>query len=430
MNYELFCIFADKTLIYMKRLLIAALIMLPMTALASHHILSPSVKSLQVIVNDDWTALPVLQLGSRDVLTIGFDELSHNYHRYVYRLEPCNPDWTPCDDIFESDWLVGFNSQPIEDYENSLNTNVLYTHYQFQIPNEQTSLKLSGNYRLYIEDEDEGNEAVAIVEFRVVEPVVNVGIGVSTNTDIDFKSSHQQVSMTVNYNSLRVTNPEEQIQTFVMQNGREDNMKVNVRPNYVNQRGLQWEHNRQLIFEAGNEYHKFEALDPTHITMGLGYVTWDQDEHRYHAFPYFCEPRRNYLYDEDANGAFLLRNSDDYEAERLSEYIYIHYKVKDVPQYDHARVFIEGRWTSEAPDTYTMTYDEEDRSYNAVILQKLGYYNYQILMQDLDGTTHRLPEEGSFYQTENKYQAFVYYKGTGARTWRLVGYQEIKFRDQ
>ena len=46
-------------------------------------------------------------------------------------------------------------------------------------------------------------------------------------------------------------------------------------------------------------------------------------------------------------------------------------------------------------------------------------------MEDAQGAVSRVPEEGSFFQTENRYEAFVYYKGTGARTWRLVGYQEI-----
>jgi hypothetical protein len=40
-----------------------------------------------------------------------------------------------------------------------------------------------------------------------------------------------------------------------------------------------------------------------------------------------------------------------------------------------------------------------------------------------------MPEEGSFYQTENRYQALVYYKGIGQRTWRLVGFQQVTFRE-
>ena len=65
---------------------------------------------------------------------------------------------------------------------------------------------------------------------------------------------------------------------------------------------------------------------------------------------------------------------------------------------------------------------------NAAILQKQGYYNYQLRLVDMDGTSHIVPEEGSFFQTENSYEAFVYFRNTGERTWRLVGWQEIVFK--
>ena len=412
----------------MKRLLLLAMLA-PLFVQARHQILAPNFKSLQVILNDDFTALPIMKLGSDDVLSIGFDELSHTYHRLVYQLEPCNPDWTPVDGLFENDWLAGFNNMPIENYENSINTTVLYTHYQMQLPNENTQLKMSGNYRLHILDEDDDNNEVVCVEFRIVEPLTSVFLGVTTNTDVDLNQSHQQLSMTVKYNALRVTNAEEQVQTFVMQNGREDNMKQNVRPNYNTATGLTWEHNRGLIFEAGNEYRKFEVLDPSHPTMGLGYVTWDEEQGRFHAFPFFAEPRRSYIYDQDANGAFLIRNSDNVEIDYTSDYVLVHYKLKPQRRYPDARILIDGRWTIEPQDNYVMEWDEEDQSYNAVVLQKLGYYNYQLLMADFDGTTHLLPEEGSFYQTENSYTALVYYKGTGERSWRLVGVAEANYKN-
>ena len=74
-----------------------------------------------------------------------------------------------------------------------------------------------------------------------------------------------------------------------------------------------------------------------------------------------------------------------------------------------------------------MSYDEHDHSYNAVILQKMGNYNYQLLMEHEDGRTEIVPEEGSFYQTENRYQTLVYFKGIGERTWRLVAFRELIF---
>lgn len=411
-----------------KRLLCLLMAAMPMTMTAHHQVLAPDYKSLQVTVNNDWLSIPVMELGTADVIHISFDQLSHDYHRLVYHLEPCNPDWTPNEGLFESDWLVGFNNRPIEDYENSLNTTVLYTHYRMTLPNRDTRLKMSGNYRVHILDEDNDGQEVIVVELRVVEQRTDIGLGVTTNTDIDLNGRYQQVNMTVGLGSLRVTDANSQIQTFVLQNGREDNMKENVRPNYVTPQKLTWEHNRRFIFDAGNEYHKYELLDPNHPTMGLAHVAWDEQEQRFHAIPFYVEPRRNYVYDEDANGSFIIRNSDNVEIDNTSEYIYVHYKAKPIRHYDNAHVVIDGRWTTEAADTYVMEYDEEDQSYNCIIMQKQGYYNYQLLLQDLDGTTHTLPEEGSFYQTGNKYEALVYYRGTGERSWRLVGFKETTFK--
>lgn len=385
-------------------------------------VFNPLVKTLQVVVNDDWLSPPVMGLRG-DVLHIGFDELSHTYHRYIYKLEHCEADWTPSEGLFESDWLEGFNGNPIEDYENSLNTTILYTHYKLQIPNRQCRLKMSGNYRLHVYDEDDGDEEVLVAEFCVVEPLMDVGLGVTTNTDIGLNTRYQQVSMTVNYNGINVTNEDTQISTVIMQNGREDNLRRNVPYNYSTNKGLKWEHNRQLIFEGGNEYHKFETLALSHATMGIDRMAWDGQN--YQAYPFVNEPRRNYIYDEDADGAYFVRNSDNIENDRTCDYVYVNYKLQPANHYQDADIIVDGNWTTEQRDYYRMTYDESDNSYNACILQKQGYYNYQYLMRDMDGTTHIVPEEGSFYETENRYQALVYYKGVTERTWKLVGYQQV-----
>ena len=396
-----------------------------MSLTAKNKILNQNVKSLQVVVNQNWLASPaIMTLNSNDVLHVDFDELSHNYHRYTYRLEHCEANWTASEEIFESDWLEGFNDLPIEDYENSINTVVQYTHYQLQIPNDRCRLKMSGNYRLHIIDED-GEEA-ACAEFMVKEDLMSIGLDITTNTDISYNTSHQQVSMTLNYNGLHVTDPEEQLQTVVMQNGREDNCKLNPKPNYKTGQGLKWLHNRELIFEAGNEYRKFEVLDVTHPTMGIDRISWDGQN--YQAHPFVCEPRRNYLYDEDANGAFYIRNSDNRENNTISEYVYVHYQLGPAMPYEQADLIVDGQWTTEDWHHYVMDYDAATATYHATILQKQGYYSFQFLMRDKDGTTHPVPEEGSFYQTENRYQALVYYKGTGERTWRLVGCQRTDFR--
>lgn len=391
---------------------------------ARQTICSPRIKTLQVVVNQNWLSPPVMTLGSDDVLNIGFDELSHDYQRFTYHIDHCEADWELSDEIFESDYLVGFNDNPIDDYRNSLNTTVMYTHYALSVPNDRCRLKMSGNYRLTVFDED--GEKVAVAEFMVAEPLMTVGMEVSGRTDTDINKSHQQVAMKVNYGPVSVTNPDEQIYTVVTQNGREDNARRKMRPDFVNDKGLQWKHCRDLIFEGGNEYHKFEVLDVSHPTMGIEQIVWDGSN--YHAYPFMSVARNNYLYDVDADGSFYIRNSDNIDNDFISDYVYVHYKLKS-PEVNDGRIAIDGHWTtSENKKNYVMQYDATDGTYNATIMQKQGYYSYRYVLLGDDGTSGIPPTEGSFWQTENRYQAYVYYRGNGDRTWRLVGYRQTEFK--
>ena len=408
----------------MKKALAILLFLLPMTLSAEDRIYDSQIKSLQTVVNQDWLSPTIMRLYGNDHLHVSFDELSHDYHRYIYRLEHCEADWSSSEELFDTDWLEGFNDNVIEDFEHSINTTVAYTHYQLTIPNDRCRLKMSGNYRLHVIDEDQGNE-ILTVEFMITEQAMNLSMAISTNTDIDTNLSHQQVSFGLKYGSLSVTDPQEQLQTVVMQNNREDNWRWNVRPSAVSQNGLEWKHRKELIFDGGNEYRKFEVLDPSHPTMGIDRISWDGEY--FQAFPFISEPRPNYLYDEDADGSFYIRNSDNRENDITSDYVWVNYRLKS-PYMTEGCIVIDGRWTTEDPETYVMEYDEASKLYTTSILQKLGYYSYQYLWVTDDSVSHPLPSEGNFYQTENRYQVLVYYKGVGERTWRLVAFSQNTIR--
>lgn len=392
------------------------------TCATAHTIYSDNVKSLQVTVNGNWMAMPVMKLGTNDRLYVGFDELSHDYHRMKYRIEHLELDGSVSDEIFESDFLEGLNDLLIDDYEKSINTNQLYTHYSIALPNERCQLKLSGNYRLRVFDEDADDECVLEALFYVVEPLMSVGLTVDTNTDIDYNGEHQQVGMTLNYNNVRVTNPDEQIYTIVMKNGNNciQDVRTNVRPNLRNDRGLEWSHNKELIFKAGNEYRKFEILDVDRNALGVERMRWDGE--LFNAWLFVDEPRPNYLTDQDANGAFLIRNGDNSEVNYTCDYIKVHFTLK-APSTEYCPV-VNGDWTNDYDHSqYNMQWDEETQLWHTTILLKQGYYSYEYLLpQSATGNYIPLPSEGNFFQTENRYQALVYYKGTGARTWSLVGY--------
>ena len=201
----------------------------------SNKIYHPTIHTLQTIVNDDWLHDDVITLGSDDLVSISFDHFTHDYHRFIYKIVHCNADWTPSD-LFEVDYMDGFNNQPIEDYANSLNTTMLYTHYRLELPNDDIQFKVSGNYRveIYLDEEDTNvEEPVAVACFRIVEPLVGLSATVTSNTDIDTNLSHQQVSFTIEHNGYSIVNPTTEVKPYIYQNGRTDNAVGPVTPTYI-----------------------------------------------------------------------------------------------------------------------------------------------------------------------------------------------------
>ena len=385
-----------------------------------NEILDKNIASLQVVANNDWLSLPIITLNSNDFVNISFDDLTHEYHRYCYKIEHCEADWQTSSALFESDYIDGFASgNTIDDVQESTNTVQLYTHYNISFPNNKCRPKISGNYRVTIYDENDEKHIVCRAYFMIVEPSMGVHLNVTTNTDIDINGKHQQVEMAVDYGNNIVSNPQTQIKTVVMQNSRWDNAVVNARPQYIKANGLQWIHCKDFIFDGGNEYRKFETLDVTHTTMGLESINWDG--HNYHAWIWTDEPRPSYIYDKDANGAFLIRNSDNIDNDVNSDYIITHFRLKSPQTADP--IYINGFFTNDRfLPQYEMKWNEKNQQYEGELLLKQGYYSYQYLMMKPEGKLKPVPSEGNFYQTENTYQALIYFKANGDRTDRLVGY--------
>ena len=376
---------------------------------------SEDVKSLQTVVNSQWLSMPVMRLASNDCLKVDFDYLGHDYHRFRCHIYHCNPDGTPNNDVFENEYIDGFNDFYIEDYLTSVNTNVDYTHYKTQIPNSRCRLKQSGSYLMTIVD-DNTDETVAEIRFYVVEQLMSIGMNVYTNTDLTINKEHQQLQMWLNYGDLRVTYPERQIKTIVWQNGITSNasMRQNIKPSIVNSNGMEWRNCQELIFKAGDEYRKFEILDTDRPSLNVDHITWDGEV--FNAWLYTDEIHNNYITDEDANGAFLIRNSNNTETDYTCDYLLVHFTL-DAPNQLPAPI-INGAWTNmDNKVDYTMEWDEEHHLWHKAILLKQGYYSY----------TYQMPYSPNFYQTENTYQAMVFYKGQTSRIWQLVGFTSAAY---
>ncbi len=379
------------------------------------------IRTLQLVVEENPLLPPVLQMGKHQHFEVSWDQMSHEYHRYQYHIQHCNADWTPSDGIFEADYLQGSNDRPVEDYTKSFNTLQLYTHYSVRFPNEDVNFRISGNYRILIYEDGEDWEENPVLEacFMITETQAAIRMSVSSNTDVDFNKGNQQVTLGVGYGALSVTDPAQEIMVRVMQNRRWDNSVWRPEANIRNTQGIEFTHNRQLIFPAGCEFHKFEILDIRRTAMGVERMDWFDPYHHATLFP--TKPAGNYDYDEDRNGTYVLRSSDDQDDAITAEYVWVHF-ILQTPRLQGGDVYVSGNWTNGAFDPECkMEYDELNHQYEVAVLLKQGYYDYQYVQED--GATSRTM--GDFYETENEYSAFVYYHPQGGRADRLVGYSSV-----
>lgn len=400
-----------------KKLLLAAVAMLlPVITYAQWFgSASDRINTLRAISNGEWERAPIITLGSDESIEFSFDEMSHQYHRFTYRLTHCDAQWKQSD-LLESEYMDGFNDQPVDNWQNSLNTTFDYTHYTLTLPNNDVTLKLSGNYRLSILED--GIE-VAWFRFLVSENRQNLAASVSGNTDIDTHKAHQQLDMTVSMNGLSVRDPDKEIYTVVMQNRRFDNAVLNPKPTYNSGGNLTYEHCRDLIFPAGNEFRRFEIVNMYDYFRNVDRIGFHDPY--YHANLMEDTRHHAYTFDYDHNGRYLIRYNQADDSDTEADYLFVHFNLAS-DQLSDGRLYISGHFTgSNITGKYQMEYNSRVKKYEATILLKQGAYDYQYLwVQDGESAGQTRPTEGDWYETKNEYLILLYYRQRGSRYDRLI----------
>ena len=388
------------------------------------HIFDNNVRSLKVCLASNMYIPPVLMMNSDDCLVVNFDYIDYDVHYLRYSVTHCNADWQPSQ-LVESEYVSGFNYADIDDYAPSEATYVHYYNYQFMLPNADMEFLVSGNYLLSVYEQDDPNTILFQTRFSVCEGTVGVYPQVTSRTDIEYNNRFQQVSFDIRYKPNQIKDPYSEFTCIVSQNSREDNAVTVNRPTMVGVDHVTYEHNRDLIFAAGNEFRRFETVNAHNINMGVQSIRYY--EPMYNAILMIDEPRNEtqYLYDKTQFGRFTIRNAEAFGENALqADYMITHFTLDTYGKLNGGNVWLYGEFLDGYPASQAMIkYDASSGCYTADLLLKQGAYNYMYLWVP-DGTsvgqTSRI--EGDHYETVNEYLVKVYDRPMGERYDHLVGY--------
>ncbi|MBR6017558.1 MAG: DUF5103 domain-containing protein [Paludibacteraceae bacterium] len=406
------------------------LVTIGMSAQVQTRALRPSIKTLQAVrlsATEPERPFLILQDGIVDgtdednTLHISFDEMSHDVHFYTYTVLHLDRDGQPSD-ITTGEYLRGFTTADISDYRHSQNTAVSYTHYQFNFPNEDMQLTASGRYKLKIYEDNNPDQGVAEVDFVVVDPRVQILPQLRYNTQREINGRFQQLDIDVQLTAINMRDPQE-VSLVVEQNNRTDNHVVLTQPTFVQGDGLRYINQPALIFEGGNEYRHLDCFSTYLAGHNIDRIAYTNGA--YHALLFPDEVRTNqeqYIHEFDSDGQFVVNAERTEDVDTEAEYMWVHWMMPSQPRMDGTFYVGGDLFENRLSEANRMQYDYEHGCYYLTALLKQGGYDYQYWFLEKGKTTASTQmSEGSYWETQNRYAIYVYYRPFGGRYDQLVG---------
>ena len=376
------------------------------------------VKTISLGVVDNASGLAIINLNDR--LVLEFDVLNNLEEDFYYVIEHFDSDWNPSQ-LMKTEYLTGMDNLRIVDYVNSFNTYQIYSHYRLQIPNQQTRLRVSGNYIIKIFDDYD--DLVFSRKFMVVEPMANVGVQIRRSRDVALINETQSVDFKVTPTTSNFNNPLETIKTTVLQNNNLKTAIHGLKPQYIMGNELVYRYTNASLFWGGNEYLFFENKDIRATNLGIQYIDL-QDLYHSYLYTNIERSRKKYTFNPDINGGFKVTVLDRDDPRIEADYTYVHFSLS-ATEFLNAAVYVYGGFNNfSTTKENEMVFNPNKGVYEATLLMKQGFYNYKYVLIDKENTLHEGAISGNFDETENNYKVLVYYRDLGARYDKLIGLGE------
>jgi hypothetical protein len=389
----------------------------------TNHIFNDKIKSVQ-LYQEGWNlSYPILKLRSNEKMAFHFDLLDDQAEAYSYSFIHCDKDWNRSD-IFPNDYTDGYAENPVEDYQSSFNTTVRYTHYRIAFPNDRVRLKYSGNYILVIYPTDRPDEPAVTQRFIVTEDAVKINTDVHRPQMESDNNARQQVDFSVSYAGQNFTDPYRNFYAFILQNGRWDNAKRNLKPDFIGVNELKYNSlSDKNIFQGGNEFRYFDIKSIRYQTEYVKGIDFLNSNYNVYLFPSDNREFKPYFYWQDFNGKYYIALQEGKKYDIDADYVYVYFSLPSKQFIAGGNIYVSGALNNWAFDKNNrMVFNAEKGEYECTMLLKQGWYNYEyVYLKNTasDGTASIF--EGSHYETENDYNVLIYYRNPRDRYDRVVG---------
>lgn len=367
--------------------------------------------------------LATLRLGGGGRLRVSFDLLTAEAKDLYYRISPQTSQGQASElQAFEA--FTAFAEEDINDVRQGLMTGLPYVHYTFELSESAWGFKTSGRYLVDVLERGAAGEVLLSIPLYVYEGKILGKLSLSRNAPSRQADKEQYVEAELSLPTQLAGLRPEELWLCVMQNASEDfpqctlHYASELRPDRWSYRG-----GRAARFWAGNEYRYIE-----HLTLrpeGYGIVATGVSPEGWASMRIAEQSdARGEVYQarQDQDGRQILRYRGGDQVATEGEYHIAEFRLRS-PLLQGYDILLEGQAFDYIPrKERKLSYNQSEGVYTITYPLKNGYQEYRyVLVPQAEANPSPEPIDGSHYQTQNTYQALVYYRPLGGRHDRLLG---------
>jgi hypothetical protein len=392
------------------------------------EIRSTTIHSIKLFRQGNQTSMPVIALNSVEQLELHFDDFQTSSKSYYYTYQLCDANWVPAN-LSQMDFIKGFSQNRITQYRFSAIAFTRYVHYQIALPALNCMPSKAGNYILKVFTNGDTSNLAFSRRMMVVEDKIKIAAQMQQPFTQELFKTHQKIIFKVNFGSLDVFNPAQQIRVVVVQNYRWDNAQTATNPTFIRGKEFEYSSEENFIFEGGKEYRWLDLRSFRLQSDRVRSIDYKAKSYDVYAVPDYVRSPLRYIYYKDLNGSFFIETMEDINPWWQSDYATVHFTFlpNNHNDFNTRQLFLFGDLTNyDTSPASAMQWSEEKQAYEKDLLLKNGYYSYCYVTKDPGNkpVSFRFTE-GTVWDTENQYSIFVYYRSFGGRSDELLGYTEI-----
>ncbi len=379
-----------------------------------------NIKTILLHKKENSLSLPIINLNSEEQLKLSFDDLNYESSVLYITIEHYDAMWNKSN-LMQSEYINGFTSDEIINYQFSFNTLQNYVHYEYLFPSENLKPLLSGNYKFKVYDLN--GDTLFNKRFMVLDNKINIDLNIKKATLSSDRKIKHELDFTLNHRNINIVDPFSQIKVIVKQNNKEDNAITNLKPLYIRNNTLIYDYNEENTFFGNNEFRHFDIKSLRYYSERIKNIVYDSANYKVDLFTESKRAYDNYSIEPDLNGKFYIESQEARNSNIESEYVYVNFKLKS-NFIDEGDLYIIGEFSNwEKNDEFKLEFDSINNTYDKSIYLKQGYYNYHYAINDtLLNYLDVASIEGTHYQTRNSYEIYVYFNDTNDRYQKLIGF--------